>query len=262
MSENKPPCRDEGADEPRYDYDDEGRGGDDCGRRRPNTAERRAKAARELERLAHEGTRTAPLAAVKKRGLVENFWAGAWCRSLTRFEDYVQRLARGRSYVRNGGLVDLSVAPGEIHAQVSGARLHQVTIRIAPLADEAWQRLVMAVTGRIGSLVELVSGNLAEETLALLVDERYGLFPEPGDIRFSCDCLDDAHMCEHVAAALYGIGVKLDSSPELFFTLRGMHQEDLVRRSSDALQQTSAAHAAALSGRAVEELFGIELDTT
>ena len=49
-----------------------------------------------------------------------------------------------------------------------------------------------------------------------------GLFPSPKDIKLSCSCPDWADMCKHVAAVLYGVGARLDASPELLFTLRGL----------------------------------------
>ena len=197
--------------------------------------------------------------SVTKRHLVQNFWAKAWCRNLDTYEDYIQRLARGRSYVRNGCLLDLTIEPGEICARVSGAELHRINIKIATLGGDAWQRLVEACASRIGSLVELFSGTLQEQTIALLVDERYGLFPGPTEIRFSCDCLDEARMCEHVAATLYGVAVRLDTAPELFFTLRGVDQAELVRRSGKELQEISDREAASLDIRGMEDLFGIEI---
>jgi uncharacterized Zn finger protein len=35
-------------------------------------------------------------------------------------------------------------------------------------------------------------------------------------------------MCKHVAAVLYGVGVRLDREPALFFTLRQVDQQALV----------------------------------
>ena len=35
-------------------------------------------------------------------------------------------------------------------------------------------------------------------------------------------------MCKHVAAALYGVGVRLDENPALFFELRGINMEKFI----------------------------------
>jgi uncharacterized Zn finger protein len=60
-----------------------------------------------------------------------------------------------------------------------------------------------------------------------------GIFPIPNEIHFECSCPDWAEMCKHIAATLYAVGAKLDSKPELLFTLRGVDMNELV---SSALQ--------------------------
>ena len=55
-----------------------------------------------------------------------------------------------------------------------------------------------------------------------LFQGKDGLFPTPKEISFSCSCPDWALMCKHVAAVLYGVGVRLDEQPLLFFELRGI----------------------------------------
>ena len=58
--------------------------------------------------------------------------------------------------------------------------------------------------------------------------EADGLFPAPSEIKMSCSCPDWAGMCKHVAATLYGVGARLDSDPDLLFTLRGVDRAELV----------------------------------
>ena len=55
-----------------------------------------------------------------------------------------------------------------------------------------------------------------------------GLFPKSSEISFSCSCPDWALMCKHVAAALYGVGVRLDENPALFFELRGIDIDKFI----------------------------------
>ena len=70
--------------------------------------------------------------------------------------------------------------------------------------------------------------------MEVVTDRKDGLFPPPGEISFNCSCPDWASMCKHVAAVLYGIGTRLDSKPELLFTLRGVNHEELIE--ADAAQ--------------------------
>src|SRR6185503_14187741 len=97
---------------------------------------------------------------------------------------------------------------------------YAVTIGIAPTEKARWRRVVARCTGRIGSLVGLLRGELSEDVMAVLVDAKEGLFPEPRAMTFECSCPDRAGMCKHIASVLYGVGVRLDEQPALFFTLR------------------------------------------
>ena len=65
-----------------------------------------------------------------------------------------------------------------------------------------------------------------------------GLFPTPQEIGMSCSCPDWADMCKHVAATLYGVGARLNSDPDLLFTLRGVDRAELVSTVSADLPLT------------------------
>jgi uncharacterized Zn finger protein len=70
-------------------------------------------------------------------------------------------------------------------------------------------------------------------------------------------------LCKHVAAVLYGVGARLDSEPEMLFTLRDIDHLDLVSHaaSAESLDRTLSAGAeSALAGANLGEVFGIELD--
>ncbi|MBI5853202.1 MAG: hypothetical protein HZB39_19510 [Planctomycetes bacterium] len=56
--------------------------------------------------------------------------------------------------------------------------------------------------------------------MARLCGPEVGMFPAPKHITMSCSCPDWATVCKHVAAVMYGIGVRLDEEPELLFVLR------------------------------------------
>jgi hypothetical protein len=42
------------------------------------------------------------------RTIASTFWGKAWCTNLEAYSDYANRLPRGRSYVRNGSVIDAS----------------------------------------------------------------------------------------------------------------------------------------------------------
>jgi len=223
-------------------------------------AKRRAEAARELAKVAKAGQRAAPV-VIEGRTIAHTFWGKAWCENLESYSDYSNRLPRGRTYVRNGSVVDLALSPGKVAARVSGSSLYRVSIEVTPLAKARWKGLCKDCAGAIDSVVELLQGRFAKGVMERLCHPKTGLFPAPTEIRFSCTCPDWASMCKHVAAALYGVGARLDRSPELFFALRQVDEKDLIAEAGHALALPQAGPAAdrILGTQGLEELFGLEL---
>ena len=84
-----------------------------------SVAERRRKAEREMQKLRKKGHPVSPV-VVEGRAIARTFWGKAWCDNLEGYSDYSNRLPRGRTYARNGSVVDLQLAPGEVRAIVSG----------------------------------------------------------------------------------------------------------------------------------------------
>ncbi|MBI5494144.1 MAG: SWIM zinc finger family protein [Deltaproteobacteria bacterium] len=226
---------------------------------RPTVAQRRALAAKETRKRARKGETLSPVEPIAGRQVAESFWGQAWCTHLEGHADYSNRLPRGRSYVRNGSVLDLKIAAGKVHALVQGSSLYTVEVTIRTLAPKRWKDLVARCAGRVDSVVELLRGSVSDETLRHLTDRKTGMFPAPAEMSFSCSCPDWADMCKHVAAALYGVGARLDRAPELLFTLRNVDQAELVKTSVGlGRKQARAAHA--LQGADLGAVFGIELE--
>src|SRR5271165_3222004 len=97
-----------------------------------SAAERRLKAMRELEKRTKKGQKVSPI-VIDGRAITKTFWGKAWCENLERYSDYANRLPRGRTYVRNGSVIDLQIKPGTIEALVSGSELYRVKLNIAPV---------------------------------------------------------------------------------------------------------------------------------
>ena len=178
-------------------------------------AEKRRQAERKLAKLKKQGRSVAPV-TIEGRTIAKSFWGKSWCGNLERYSDYENRLPRGRTYVRNGSVVDLKITKGEVAAMVAGTKLYKVKIAIKPVTTTRWKAICRDCAGTIDSLVELLQGRLAKGVMDRICREGDGLFPAPGEIRLSCSCPDWADMCKHVAAALYGIGARLDQQPEPF----------------------------------------------
>ncbi|HUS58898.1 MAG TPA: hypothetical protein VM141_09620 [Planctomycetota bacterium] len=222
--------------------------------------QRRANAAKQLPKKLGKGATPQPI-AVPGNKIATTFWGSSWCEHLEQFSDYENRLPRGRTYVRNGSVVHLAITEGKISAYVAGSSLYATTIKIGTLPRAKWNNLKRRCTGRIASLLELVQGRLSSEVMAVVTDRDNGLFPLPGEISFTCSCPDWASMCKHVAAVLYGVGAKLDSEPELLFTLRGVRHAELISQASaDAIVERAADNTdRLLDGDSLAGVFGIEL---
>jgi uncharacterized Zn finger protein len=233
-------------------------------------AERRAKARRQAEKLGKKNGALEPV-ILSGRALAASWWGKSWNGNLERYADFENRIGRGRSYVRNGMVLDLKIGKGSVTAVVagSGSAPYRVRVAIKTLPRAAWKRLSARASGRVESMQALLSGSFPEELKELFFAEGRGLFPRPSEISFDCSCPDWASMCKHVAAALYGVGARLDSSPELFFTLRGVSMEELAgkvaRAASEEILLRENARSSRImdaSGRNAEDLealFGISM---
>jgi uncharacterized Zn finger protein len=225
-----------------------------------SVAQRRRQAASEMAKLKKKGHPVSPV-VVEGRTIVKTFWGKAWCENLERYSDFENRLPRGRTYVRNGSVIDLQIAPGEIKALVSGSEIYKVKVKVAPVAKTRWQSICKDCAGAIDSLIELLQGRLSKGVMERVCRQKTGLFPSPDEIQLSCSCPDWADMCKHVAAVLYGIGARLDQQPDLIFRLHNVDEKELIAGAGTALPQAKKAPAASkvLGGEDLSALFGLDM---
>ena len=224
-------------------------------------AERRRKAERELVKLKKKGQSSAPV-TIEGRTIATSFWGKSWCTNLERYSDYANRLPRGRTYVRNGSVVDLQIAKGEVTALVAGSSLYRIKIMIAPVKPSRWKSMCRDCAGSVDSLVELLQGRFEKGVMDRVCRAGDGLFPAPGEIKLACSCPDWAAMCKHVAAVLYGVGARLDHKPQLLFVLRGVDENELIAGAGSgfALPKAAPGRAKILDGGDVAAVFGLEMD--
>ena len=226
-------------------------------------AQRRQQAAACVKKLAKKGLAVEPV-IVEGRTIARTFWGKSWCENLERYSDYESRLPRGRSYVRNGSVVDLKIAKGEIAAMVSGSEVYTVKIAIEAASPSLWKALCGDCAGSIDSLVELLQGRFSKGVMERVCFPGKGLFPTPKEIKLSCSCPDWADMCKHVAAVLYGVGARLDASPELLFLLRGVDHAELVAKAGEGLPAAKRPISSkrVMAGGDLGVLFGVEMAET
>ena len=223
-------------------------------------ATRRRWAARTIAKLKRSGRVISPV-AIEGRKIATTFWGEAWCSNLEAYSDYANRLPRGRTYARNGSVIDLQIERGRVRALVTGSSLYDVTVEIRPLAPKRWRAITARCAGKIDSLIELLQGAISSAVMEVVTRKGEGLFPAPRDISLGCSCPDWATMCKHVAAVLYGVGARLDHEPEMLFTLRGVQPAELIAAAmTDAPTTRQSGRRRLLQTDDVSSVFGIELD--
>lgn len=220
------------------------------GTRKGNGKERKGSPQRQLS----------PVAPIGSNKIARSFWGRAWCDNLESYSDYANRLPRGRSYLRHGAVADLQIEHGRVTALVSGSHLYKITINIKALPDSRWRAVTARCAGQVGSLVALLRGSLPDPIMEVVTNRELGLFPSPREIELDCSCPDWAEMCKHVAAALYGVGARLDEKPELLFALRGVDHLDLIGGAAATDGGAPPAGAKVLSPSDLSAVFGIEID--
>jgi uncharacterized Zn finger protein len=214
-----------------------------------------------VRKLAGVGKVVSPV-KISGRKIASTFWGKGWCDNLESYSDYENRLPRGRTYVRNGSVVDLQIEAGKVTSLVSGSSLYRITIQVRPLAAPHWKRIKAQCGGQIGSLVELLQGRISQSVMEIVTRQDNGLFPSPKEIEMSCSCPDWAGMCKHVAATLYGVGSRLDFEPELLFKLRDVDHLELIAQAGIPVAGRKGTGKKTIASDRIADVFGIELEAS
>ncbi|MDD4495432.1 MAG: hypothetical protein PHV32_14015 [Eubacteriales bacterium] len=227
----------------------------------PSVAQQKKQAEKRLDKLRKKDPDIQPI-AIEGNKIAKTWWGVSWCKNLERYADYENRVGRGRSYVKNGLVLDLRITEGIITAKISGSSVYNVTVKIDKLPDKIWKVIAELCAKRIDSITALVEGRFPEEFQDVFMRQGEGLFPSLKEIHMDCDCPDWASMCKHIAAALYGVGAKLDIDPLLFFILRGIDPTELIKKSVDEKMKLLLSNAKKKSGRVIDEkdvtrIFGV-----
>lgn len=228
-----------------------------------SAAEKKEKAQAALKKLRKKNPNICPV-EVQGRTIAKSWWGKAWVNNLERYADYENRIQRGSAYVKNGMVLDLQIGRGTISGVVCGskAKPYIVNIEIDPLSKTNMEALAQFCNHRIDTMEALAAGKFTPELESLLSAKDTGLFPTPKEIHFSCSCPDWADMCKHVASVLYGVGVRLDTDPFLFFTLRDIDAAQFIQKSVAKKTELMLKNAGNKSDRCIGEkdvagLFGL-----
>jgi uncharacterized Zn finger protein len=159
------------------------------------------------------------------------WWGRAWLEALEqRARLDPDRLPRGRDYARSGTVGELTLAPGEARARVQGRKTepYEVRIRVRRFTDDEWDRVLDAISARLGHAAALLDGELPPEIARDAAAAGLDLLPGGGELGPRCSCPDDADPCKHSAAACYLITDALDTDPFTLFLLRGRTRDQVL----------------------------------
>ncbi|WP_327157492.1 SWIM zinc finger family protein [Streptomyces tubercidicus] len=205
----------------------------------PRRTSGRAAAADRLARADRSRTFPPLPARSGARGLfAESWWGSAWLDALETTALDSARLARGRTYARDGHVDTINVTPGRIVATVRGSRPrpYSADIRLRTLSDEEWDRLLEAIAAEPDHLTAL----LAKKLPRALAEDETPLLPGPGDLVPRCSCPDDGRPCKHAAALCFQVARLLDADPFVLLLIRGRGERELL----DDLSRRNAARTA------------------
>ncbi|MEO6324796.1 MAG: hypothetical protein ABIT01_08685 [Thermoanaerobaculia bacterium] len=159
-----------------------------------------------------------------------SWWALKWISLLESF-GWASRLRKGREVARAGHVRSLEVGPSGVMALVGDAAepAHQVRIVLKPLPDRVLSQAIQTMAGKASFAASLLSGTIPHDIDAAFTGTGRTLLPEsPDELKMSCDCSDEATLCEHRAAVMYMLGERFDRDPFLIFLLRGRSREELL----------------------------------
>lgn len=226
-------------------------------------AKKKENAQKALVKLQKKNSGVKPVVITGNK-IAKTWWGIAWNKNLESYADYDNRIDRGRAYVRNGFVLDLRIEPEHVTAIVAGSERnpYNVKIDVTALSKSKWETITELCGRSIAGIDQLVQGKFPKELETLFTQKGDGLFPSPKEIKFSCDCPDWAHMCKHVSAALYAVGARLDEDPTLFFKLRNIEIEALIKKSIEEKMENMLKNSDKQTRRVIKDadiggLFGI-----
>jgi uncharacterized Zn finger protein len=205
-----------------------------------------------------------------EKRISNSWWGQEWCKNIERYSNLMNRLERGRTYIRKNTVKSLIIQKNIAQSLVQGSNRepYNVTIFIETIKDDKYENILATCENTIESFESLMEGSFPIEYKEFFISENYGLFPDIDEIKYECSCMDyiqNRHMCKHIAATLYAIGNKLDTDPMIFFDLRGINLSEFSNKIIKKEQEFVWSNVNVNSERSVDSedvtsLFGLEYD--
>ncbi len=170
------------------------------------------------------------------------WWGKEWLRSLEG-TDHLNRLARGRSYARNGSVFSFEIDPktGIIEAKVRGhyASSYKITISFKKrFSEEETEKLITEIIKNPLIVSRLTTRELDPEINQIACKLGTPIFPKSmHDLNFNCTCpdfdnysFDSNHVCKHIAAVIYTLSEQIDTNPFILFQMRNIELADELNK--------------------------------
>jgi uncharacterized Zn finger protein len=178
------------------------------------------------------------------------WWAQRWIDVLESF-GWIRRLARARTYAREGNVLSLEFQGAKVTAEVQGTapEPYQVFLSLDPFSDEQWGYVVESMAERAIFSAKLLAGEMPQNIEDVFTANGLSLFPfNKFDIHSRCSCPDPANPCKHIGAVYYLLGDRFSEDPFVLFQLRGRTKEQIIadlRRIRGAGEAIDTSHTGA-----------------
>jgi len=164
------------------------------------------------------------------------WWGQRFIEALEAFTD-TNRLGRGRSYARNGKILNYEVNEGKITAKVRGSinpyfgvykePQYNVSIEIKPISAQQWSKAIKQMASKASVVSKLLLNEVPDNIEACFAKDSQLLPHSSKDFKTTCSCPDYANPCKHIAGVYYLVASQLDDDPLLLFELRGLSRKQL-----------------------------------
>jgi uncharacterized Zn finger protein len=167
------------------------------------------------------------------------WWGQRFISALEKLSDS-GRLSRGRSYARNGKVLNFEIKDGLITAQVRGSvnpyfgvykePLYLTTIEFKSISAANWSAAIAYVASKASLISRLMLNEMPDTIENAFAKLDLNLLPRnKSDFKTSCSCPDWGDPCKHIAGVYYLIAAQLDQDPFLLFELKGLSRDALQK---------------------------------
>lgn len=176
------------------------------------------------------------------------WWTAEWLALLQKYR-FKKRLERGRTYAKEGNVLQIDFDGPQVRARVRGTASEPYTLTIAldTFSEEDWAHVIATLSEKALYSAQLLAGEMPPDIQDVFAASGLSLFPyNLADVHSQCSCPDPQNPCKHVAAVYYQLGDRFSEDPFVLFQLRG-------RTRSQVLESIRAARSRQFSATEASE---------